>query len=455
MDTWERPSRIFLHFFDTHFLEVKTSGSLLRYVRDECRLATRFSVLAAEQVLIPAASFFESKLCRSVLGELEPLFETGIIWLVGSGMEIREYIEDKRRQYGIDSAAHQCYFAGLPRAMPPFLSRKGSATRDIASRWRDCLEIPGKIDGLLDGTRVAVPGRFEDTWNDLPDLLGEQAFIVNHVEPILFPGENDRTIRNRLHSVINPAYFESFTREYGAGIVTELVYLEAPHPVPSSGINLPYRRLRDECRRRALLEGIVTADAGALEAMRHEQPWVETLAACISVESQAEVIHGFHEQVARSRTEGISMQPQPLKSFIVHGHDETTRLALKNYLQNTLHWPEPTILMEKPSGGLTVIEKFEEYSKDTDVVFVLMTPDDEGGAKGGELAARARQNVVFELGYFVGQLGRKSGRVLLLHKGALEMPSDLAGVIFIDISGGVKAAGEHIRQEVSGLGPLS
>ena len=140
-----------------------------------------------------------------------------------------------------------------------------------------------------------------------------------------------------------------------------------------------------------------------------------------------------------------------LRSFIVHGHDETAKLALKNYLQNTLRWPEPVILAEKPSGGKTIIEKFEEHSKNIDVVFVLLTPDDMGGAVGSPLATRARQNVILELGCFIGKFGRTSGRVILLHKGDLELPSNVAGIIYIDISNGVEAAGEKIRKEVATL----
>lgn len=137
-----------------------------------------------------------------------------------------------------------------------------------------------------------------------------------------------------------------------------------------------------------------------------------------------------------------------LRSFIVHGHDENAKLALKNYLQNTFHWPEPVILAEKPSGGKTIIEKFEDYSDNIDVVFVLLTPDDMGGAAGSAAAARARQNVIYELGHFAGRFGRTSGRVILLHKGNLELPSDLAGVVYIDISNGIPAAGEEIRREM-------
>ncbi len=40
-----------------------------------------------------------------------------------------------------------------------------------------------------------------------------------------------------------------------------------------------------------------------------------------------------------------------------------------------------------------------------------------------------------------------SGRVILLSRGDVELPSDTAGLIHIDIGNGVKAAGEDIRRE--------
>ncbi|MFZ5876476.1 MAG: TIR domain-containing protein [Nitrospirota bacterium] len=151
------------------------------------------------------------------------------------------------------------------------------------------------------------------------------------------------------------------------------------------------------------------------------------------------------------RVAGISRGRHQPKSFIVHGHDEAAKLSVKNYLQNTLRLPEPMILHEQPSIGRTIIEKFEGCAAQTDLVFVLMTPDDRDADPTGtnDDKRRARQNVIFELGYFLGALGRSSGRVLLLYKGPLELPSDLSGVIYIDISGGVDAAGESIRRELA------
>jgi predicted nucleotide-binding protein len=140
-----------------------------------------------------------------------------------------------------------------------------------------------------------------------------------------------------------------------------------------------------------------------------------------------------------------------LRAFIVHGHDEITLLSLKNYLQNTLGLPEPVVLREQPSGGRTIIEKFEDFAATADIAFVLLTPDD-AVANGESLSKnnlRARQNVIFELGYFLGRLDRVSGRVLLLHKGQIELPSDIHGIVYVDISKGIEAAGEQIRRELS------
>ncbi len=150
---------------------------------------------------------------------------------------------------------------------------------------------------------------------------------------------------------------------------------------------------------------------------------------------------------------GLKNETKIVQPFIVHGHDEVAKLSLKNYLQNTLHFPEPIILHEQPNLGRTLIEKFEEISLDSSIIFVLLTPDDIVASREGsnDEKRRARQNVIFEMGYFLGALGRRSGRVILLYRGPLELPSDLSGVTYIDISRGIEATGEKIRLEVNNV----
>jgi predicted nucleotide-binding protein len=114
------------------------------------------------------------------------------------------------------------------------------------------------------------------------------------------------------------------------------------------------------------------------------------------------------------------------KVFIVHGHDGGAREAAARFLERA--GLEPIILHEQASRGRTVIEKVEAH-RDVAFAIVLLTPDDEGCEKGGKPRPRARQNVVFELGYFVGVLGRN--RVCALRRGDVEIPSDLTGVVYI------------------------
>ncbi|NNJ85391.1 MAG: nucleotide-binding protein, partial [Gammaproteobacteria bacterium] len=80
---------------------------------------------------------------------------------------------------------------------------------------------------------------------------------------------------------------------------------------------------------------------------------------------------------------------------------------------------------------LTIIDKFEQHAASAEFAIALLTPDDVGTLQGDEKdwKPRARQNVIFELGWFLGRLGR--GRVCALKKGDVEKPSDYQGVLYI------------------------
>jgi predicted nucleotide-binding protein len=103
--------------------------------------------------------------------------------------------------------------------------------------------------------------------------------------------------------------------------------------------------------------------------------------------------------------------------------------------------------------GERLSKKLEEESKDTDFVFVLLTPDDKEAdtSDSDDAKRRARQNVIFEMGYFLGQLTRRTGRVVLLHKGPIELPSDIAGLVYVDISHGIESASDVIHKEITSL----
>ena len=133
--------------------------------------------------------------------------------------------------------------------------------------------------------------------------------------------------------------------------------------------------------------------------------------------------------LARGRVEPRVIATTSNRVFVVHGHDDAARETVARFLERL--GLVAVILHEQVSRGRTVIEKVEEHG---DVAFavVLLTPDDEGRARGiGELMPRARQNVVLELGYFMARLGRD--RVCALKRGGVEIPSDYAGVVWTDM----------------------
>lgn len=130
--------------------------------------------------------------------------------------------------------------------------------------------------------------------------------------------------------------------------------------------------------------------------------------------------------------------------FIVHGHDGAMKAEVARTVQ-LLTGRNPVILHEKPNRGRTLIEKFEGHAAEAGFVVVLATADDLGRARTAEAnRPRARQNVVFEWGFFVGALGRD--KVAVLYEDGVELPSDIVGVAYIPLRGGGEWKHELARE---------
>jgi predicted nucleotide-binding protein len=130
---------------------------------------------------------------------------------------------------------------------------------------------------------------------------------------------------------------------------------------------------------------------------------------------------------------GLPVGESKKRVFIVHGHDNAIREEVARFLEKLSL--EPVILDEQPNQGNTVIEKIEANA---DVAFatVLLTADDVGRSNRtlDEPRPRARQNVILELGFFMGYLGR--AHVAALYEQGVELPSDYHGVLYIPLTGG-------------------
>lgn len=139
----------------------------------------------------------------------------------------------------------------------------------------------------------------------------------------------------------------------------------------------------------------------------------------------------YSAQVRASSNPTEAKTPAPLSKeiFIVHGRDDAAKVEVARLVERA--GLEATILHEQANGGRTIIEKFEKHGGSAGFAIVVMTPDDVGGLDPGSLQPRARQNVIGEMFWFAGRLGRE--RVCALKKGAIEVPTDFAGVGYVDM----------------------
>jgi predicted nucleotide-binding protein len=175
-------------------------------------------------------------------------------------------------------------------------------------------------------------------------------------------------------------------------------------------------------------------------------------------------VFGKNETVFPTQKQIENSIPTPLASespknplskniFIVHGHDEELKEKVARFVTNA--GLNPIILHEQPNKGRSILQKLRDHSEDACYAIVLFTPDDmactmeEYDKNENELRSRPRQNVVFELGYFLGLLEDKL--VCVIFKEIEEMPSDYNGITYIkyDKGDGWK---KELLKELGGVG---
>lgn len=122
--------------------------------------------------------------------------------------------------------------------------------------------------------------------------------------------------------------------------------------------------------------------------------------------------------------------------FIVHGHRHGVVRGIQSALSILKEEIEIKVLSREVNKGRTIIEKFDETAQRVHFAIVVATADDIGRAakksrktKRRTFEKRARQNVIFEWGYFIGRITRQS--VALLYEEGVRLPSDLEGTVHI------------------------
>ncbi len=141
--------------------------------------------------------------------------------------------------------------------------------------------------------------------------------------------------------------------------------------------------------------------------------------------------------------------------FIVHGHDNELKTDLEVFLKNV--GLDPIVLHREADQGATLLEKFERHS-DVGYAFILLTPDEVAytvaqlslAESDRAMEKRARPNVIFEFGFFVGRLGRS--KVCCLYKGGVTLPSDLNGLVYKKVTDSVEGQGFSLIKELRAAG---
>lgn len=181
-----------------------------------------------------------------------------------------------------------------------------------------------------------------------------------------------------------------------------------------------------------------------------------------AIDQQREVTDNFIKVPPGSQTrQNLHLKEKEMKSqnnkniFIVHGHDTELKNDVELFLKSIDL--NPIVLHRELDEGLTVIEKFEKHS-DVNYAIILLTPDDIGFTveesqkheSEREIELRARQNVIFEFGYFVGKLTRRN--VCCIYKEGVKLPSDLNGLIYKKVNKSIEEVGLFLMKELRNCG---
>lgn len=458
------------------------------------RWTLRIGILCSDRcAYLPASAYFETPGVKQLFDEVPASREAGLLRLVGSAASLPEFLEAKRRQYSHDRERYPLYFSREAERLLLgdvyfWTRRSANSTLDISHGWRLSVARGDAIWHRLSWRNdVRLTDRRLESLYKVPYRLEEAAFIAPYVARLVpFPTPSISDVQ-QLNRLITSLYVDSFLRDLDAACLSNLPFVDSLG-IGTSTTSLSLERCHHIFRAFGLLGYFQRASDDEVVDIHESGEWNAVLRAYVWPEAaiigynyawalfrpgnwhRSDRVQSFEELLSRLRAlleddgaitsirtrgkGGRQVKGGTGRVFIVHGRDSALKYELKNFLQNRLGLPEPIILHEQMQAGRVLMEKFEDYASQADAALVLLTPDDEWLEEGtNQELQRARQNVIFELGYFLALLARRSGRVVLLHKGKLDLPTDIAGLGYIDVTNGIEAAGEKIRLELAWLTP--
>lgn len=281
--------RLFLHFFDTHFIADKGRAVESPAFVREMRLATRIAVACAHAVFVPAASYYESPLCRQILGELGYLLSYGQIALSGSAINIDEYVRERQDEdfYRKGSLQHEWYRAEhAPTAELTYMQRQRSATRDVTEHWKQGVADDSLMRKLRDAMEAPLAG-LEQRVERVPQELGSLAFVPEHVFEILDLNNPSDMVASRIRSVINEGYFKSYVDDLQAGVIVDLRQLASPFAIPTRNPDLSYLKMLRFVQGQDRVDELLNCSPRDLVRIGNEPEWLAATQLAMSVPKAA------------------------------------------------------------------------------------------------------------------------------------------------------------------------
>ncbi len=439
-----RIERLFLHYFDTHFIADKGASAQSAQFEREIRLATRIAVASSETVYIPAASYYESPLCRRILTELDELVGFGFVVLSGSAPNIDEYMRQRQDEafYRKGSAQHAWYRAQHDSIFDlPYLPRSRSATRDVTAHWNKNV----RDDTLAHRLRDAVSGpikALERRLEHIPEELGGLAFIPDHVYEILDLKNATPLMRTRISSVINEGYFKSYVEDLVAGVVVDLRYLASDFQMPSAGRNLSYAKMIRFLQEEGLLRELSECAPSHLVQMGKDLSWQRALQTRVSY-----VGLPGHEATAASRPPILLPPMTIIKSPMQNPAPPLTQMTVLCVAAAQVEFTAVHLRLRKDFGPEKLV-----YLDDEKKLYALQFSDSAGSAEwylaglsfqGTVEAAQAitemrhalRPHLALMIGMCMGMPDRK------LAVGTVVIPNEVFGFDHRRVT----VSGEHFR----------
>lgn len=281
---------------------------------------------------------------------------------------------------------------------------------------------------------VFLDDRFNLLWGTDENLL---KFLEMTLHPLVLRGSSEEEVAERVeiyNDLLKDDGYELEPRTLGRQVIYKAKTI--PHPVSGKALKKPQPI--------PLTAPVTAVNLIESDTAPRDSEQIRSISPAVSVPLTAV-------------ESGHTMSPSDTRRvFIVHGHDEATKHDVALFLHR-LTGKDPVILHEQPNLGMHVVTKLEKAAATANFAVVLLTPDDLGKAKADkDLQSRARQNVVFEMGFFMAKLGRE--RVVILYTDGVEVPGDTGGMLYIKygsfadwknkLAGELKACNIHIDLDV-------